>query len=224
MNFPLNQKFRILDLFCKAGGASYGMFWVDPLHIDITGVDIEHQPRYPFKFIQADFRDVDLTNYDFIWASPPCQRYSRATHPKYKLKHPDLIPEVRKLLQEAGSVDRSEGIPYVIENVVCSPLNVSFKLRGEMFGLNYQKERLFESNFFIITPFVRTKPKFNIKLRKVIRESMNLYWMQTDELRNAIPPDYSYYILSNYFEQQKRLLNSASKVPAFQPVFPSEGF
>ena len=41
MNFPKKPKFRILDLFCKASGASYGMFWVDPLNIDITGVDID---------------------------------------------------------------------------------------------------------------------------------------------------------------------------------------
>jgi len=45
------------------------------------------------------------------------------------------------------------------------------------------------------------KQKFNIKYRKVIREAMKLYWMQTDELRNAVPPVYSNYILKSYLEQ-----------------------
>jgi DNA (cytosine-5)-methyltransferase 1 len=64
-----NKKLKILDLFCKAGGASWGIYWVDPKNLEITGSDIETQPRYPFNFILSDFRNIKLDEYDFIWAS-----------------------------------------------------------------------------------------------------------------------------------------------------------
>ena len=44
----------------------------------ITGVDIAPQPRYPFKFLRADalaLGDILLADFDFIWASPPCQQF-----------------------------------------------------------------------------------------------------------------------------------------------------
>jgi DNA (cytosine-5)-methyltransferase 1 len=39
---------RLLDLYCKAGGASKG--YVDA-GFEVTGIDIKKQKRYPFTFI-----------------------------------------------------------------------------------------------------------------------------------------------------------------------------
>lgn len=140
-----------LDLFCCAGGASMGLHRAG---FDVTGVDIRPQPRYPFRFVQADAMrpPFDLTRFDFIWASPPCQSYvgnglqqlADRTR-KHSPKKPMLIDPVREMLIASGAL-------YVIENVPSAPLRRDIVLDGDMFGLNTHRQRVFETNFFILQP------------------------------------------------------------------------
>lgn len=137
---------KLLDLFCGAGGAATGYYRAG--FTKIIGIDVEPQPRYPFTFIQADALQppVDLSLFDLIHASPPCQGYSRLRHlPWLKGRTwPKLIDPVRAMLTGAG-------VPWVIENVEDAPLD-GFTLCGRMFDLPLYRHRRFESSEFWLLP------------------------------------------------------------------------
>src|SRR5690348_12281587 len=105
----------LLDLFCKAGGAAEGYHLAG---FDVVGVDLVHQPNYPYDFIQQDALKF-LTEAEPFWhaihASPPCQAFSSMRDMPDAREHPRLIDPIRKLLTE-------NEIPYIIENVVGAPL------------------------------------------------------------------------------------------------------
>lgn len=109
---------------------------------DVTGVDIKPQPRYPFRFIQGDALapPVDLRSFDFIWASPPCQKHTALAALHQDRQYACFIVATRSLLIHAGK-------PFTIENVPGAPLHGPVQLCGSSFGLNVRRHRLFESNF-----------------------------------------------------------------------------
>ena len=194
---------RILDLFCKAGGAAKG--YADA-GFEVIGVDIEPQPRYPFEFHQADAMTFPLDGFDAIHASPPCQGYSAmsACRPGLADKYPKLIEPVRERLRAAG-------VPYVIENVVGAPMLNPTLLCGAMFGYEQYRHRLFETSFptpLILHP-AHTMPTSDAghwrpgtvlsvaghfaPMAKA-REIMAIDWMRRGELAEAIPPYFTEFI------------------------------
>lgn len=200
-----------LDLFCGAGGASMGLHRAG---FDVVGIDINPQPRYPFKFIQADATrpPVELERFDFIWASPPCQGFTA-----YKRRHghvkprPNLIPETRGLLKASGK-------PYVIENVAGAPLESPSQLCGSMFGLGVRRHRMFEASFELLVPpcyhgsqrgdFPQATNRKNRRRTAEIgvwripleeqRKAMGIDWMTLEELSEAIPPAYSEFMARQF--------------------------
>ena len=174
---------------------------------EVTGVDIADQPRYPFTFIRGDALEADLRGFDFIWASPPCQRYSMAVRNAGRSHlFPDLIPPVRDRLLTAG-------VPWVIENVPGAPLRRDLVLCGTMFGLRLVRHRLFETSWPIsalVPPCAHRGDEIPVygngtpswhreKLGRNItadeqRIAMGIDWMTRDELTEAIPPAYSEFI------------------------------
>lgn len=200
-------RLKLLDLFCKAGGASYG-YW--QAGFDVHGVDIEPQPHYPFKFIQANALTFPLDGYDVIHASPPCQAHSKISRNLgYAKNHIDLIPQTRDRLSRLT-------IPWVIENVPGAPLHNPTMLCGSSFGLSangvyLQRHRLFESNFSLAslpckhagiaiticgngTPkWTRDKLGHTVKIADK-RAIMGIFWMSHKEIAQAIPPAYTLWI------------------------------
>jgi DNA (cytosine-5)-methyltransferase 1 len=147
MNRPL-----ALDLFCGAGGASMGLHQAG---YDVVGVDIKRQPRYPFTFIQGDALNppLDLSRFDLIWASPPCQAHTALKTMWNAKRHENRITETRAMLANAG-------VPYVIENVPGAPLRAVIRLCGTAFGLasdtaDLWRHRYFETSFIILAPECR---------------------------------------------------------------------
>jgi DNA (cytosine-5)-methyltransferase 1 len=201
--------YRLLDLFCGAGGAGMGYHRAG---FDVTGVDIKPMPRYPFTFIHGDALEYLTAHgheYDVIHASPPCQGYSRlsAMRPELKTKYPMLVGAVRDLLVATGR-------PFVIENVPGAPLLNPTLLCGLMFGLKLYRHRLFETGGFDIE--LRMHPAHHRNVIAVGRRStdpedimtvaghmssigqcktaMGIDWMTRDELAEAIPPAYTEFI------------------------------
>lgn len=199
---------RLLDLFCGAGGAAAGYYRAG--FLDITGIDIKPQPHYPYKFIQGDALEYLAQHggeYDFIHASPPCQRYSECTPVQYRKNHPDLIEPTRKLLQRTG-------MPYVIENVEGARflLHNPVMLCGSMFGLKIWRHRYFEISFdlgaltppcnhgfepVLISGTTRRKAERGGRFEYAVeqrRAAAGIDWMTGRELDDAIPPVYTEFI------------------------------
>lgn len=128
---------RCADLYCASGGAAMGIYRAG---FEVVGWDTKPQPHYPFTFNLGNALDADLSGFDMVWASPPCQRYTAMQNiRKSANNHADLIEPTRQKLIASG-------LPWIIENVKGAPLKTSIMLCGTMFSLRLIKHCYFESN------------------------------------------------------------------------------
>ncbi len=209
----------LLDLFCGAGGAAMGYHRAG---FDVVGVDLELQRNYPFDLYQEIITNSNgwvfelIRAADAVHASPPCQKYSQATNMHDKTDYPDMVAEVRGMLQKAEK-------PYVIENVPGAPLIDPVQLCGSSFGIErLRRHRLFEANWGLegkpcdhsiqkdvlsVTGHgeggshrggTKRGPYWGQEERK---RAMGIDWMNRTELAQAIPPAYTEYIGRQLIEQ-----------------------
>lgn len=219
------SQLKALDLFCGGGGASEGLMRAG---FEVTGVDRDLRCRryYPGEFIGGDVFEVaetlDLGEFDFIWASPPCQAFSTASgNHDFMVRFlgtEDLIEDTRELLA-----------PYrytCIENVPQAPIRKDLVLTGPLFGLNnIVRKRVFEMGWEIdsdyqpyiwhSTPdgfdvevilkglrppsFTRRRRRAQGKQENYSRNEAMEYmgmstYMHQDMIGEAIPPAYACYI------------------------------
>lgn len=202
------NKPRLFDLFCGDGGAAMGYHQAG---FEVTGIDIESQPNYPFEFYQGDALTVSLDGFDAYHASPPCTKWSLVTK-VHGGQHDDLLTPIRERLIATKK-------PYIIENVRGAPLRNPFMLCGTMFGLKVRRHRYFECSFDVyfapatcackgkagFTNAQRGRSSFKNKAKLITitghnfsvtdaRVAMNIDWMKQKGLSQAIPPAYTEYI------------------------------
>lgn len=216
------MKKRLLDLFCKAGGAGQG--YVDA-GFEVVGVDIEPQKRYKAgEFVCMDafeYLEKHGSDFDIIHASPPCQIFSqiqsiRGDRDTYKSKRVDLLTPMRVELIKLGK-------PYIIENVMGAKkvMKNPLMLCGTMFGLQVLRHRLFESNLPLHVwklckhngtvangeymgvygkggKLWRNREAQERQLSSTSvadwRTAMGIDWMMRYEITQAIPPAYTKYL------------------------------
>jgi DNA (cytosine-5)-methyltransferase 1 len=219
------KKPRLLDLFCREGGAAAGYVaagW------EVHGVDIEdHRDRYlksgATSFTQADATIFDLSGYDAVHASPPCEDLSVTMGFGLNDRGTGwMLPyTIERFRNELASV------PWVIENVesravkACMGEQNRIKLCGSMFGLGAHDSRgnyrvLRRHRLFLASPGL-TAPACTCRGRLVggvyghgeqgvnggrgygfaadaAREAMGMPWVSRDGCAEAIPPAYTQYI------------------------------
>ncbi|MFF2470552.1 SAM-dependent methyltransferase [Streptomyces sp. NPDC058066] len=199
---------RLLDGYCCQGGAGKGY---SDAGFEVTGVDKDAQPRYPYAFHQADaieFIREFGARFDFIHTSPPCQHDTDCQRIRGNA-HPDLIAPTRNALNATGR-------PWVMENVrgAAAKLREPVMLCGTMFGLKTYRHRYFETGGgFTLTP--PEHPEHTVPQAKMgrpvppgyygqyvgnfsgvqqARDILNVPWMNRDGIRECIPPAYTQFI------------------------------
>lgn len=210
---PERRPRRLLDLFCKAGGASMGYHLAG---FDVTGVDVEPQPNYPFAFIQADATTFPLKGFDAYAASPPCDDHSPLANVNGAKGTGWMLDAT---LERFATLD----VPWVVENVEMADMPGSVKLCGSEFGLKarmddgrevwLKRHRKFRSNVWLWGAGgcnCHGKPTIGVYgggaggprqgagrgkgAARAAREVMQIDWMNRDELDCAIPPAYTEFI------------------------------
>jgi DNA (cytosine-5)-methyltransferase 1 len=204
---------RLLDLYCCQGGAARGYH---DAGFDVTGIDVEPQPRYPFAFVQADALEYlagHWREFDAVHASPPCHDHSVLANATGADGTAHLLADTRAALQALP-------LPWVIENVPGAAMRADFKLCGCMFALpGLRRERWFETSwhgFELRAPCHHTGHAVTVAGHGALpheyrrgwaptqadrNNAMGIDWMTRDGLAQAIPPAYTRVIGAHLLDQ-----------------------
>ena len=140
---------RVLELFCgvnkSVGKVAESWGW------EVTSVDINPLAN---PGLLLDIRDFDETKYDkdhfqFVWASPPCESYSRARS-RAKVDRDEAMQQADSLLTKTRQIIDYFGCHWCIENPATSRIWMREASRGLLesscvtsycsFGTQYRKD------------------------------------------------------------------------------------
>lgn len=213
---------KILNLYSGLGGNR--TLWNDH---EITAIEFNsviakiYQKRFPsdkvlVQDVFAFLQDTKLDEYDFIWASPPCQTHS---HMQLFTKK-DRLPKLQETLGLLLWLNRAFKKPFVIENVV--PWYGILKVKFQNLHTVIIDRHLFYSNFIIPGRLQQKGKNRHGKIGGIMRETreelLKKYFLRTwiiDDLkgvhdkdqiiRNCVDPKLGKYILDQV--QKPELLN-----------------
>lgn len=184
------------------------------------------------EFIQQDIGDIPvryLREFDFIWASPPCQKHTAMKTMHNARYHDCHIDPLREKLEASN-------VPYAIENVPLAPLRNPVLLCWTMFGdsgdmdpgtlemYHLERHRHIEASFNFYAPECGCCHRWNclgiygghVRDRRrrpgsksrgiadppvaLAHRLMGINWMTLKELSEAIPPVYSQWTSQIWME------------------------
>lgn len=204
----------ILDLFCCSGLAAEGMLSIPG--VKVLGVDINHPSYYPGTFLHADTFSLSvefIKRFNFVWASPPCQQYSRGSIPARSKgkQYPDLLLPTIELLKVCE-------IAAIVENVPEAGLYPDFMLCGSMFGLNITRHRYFQAiNWHPVYQKLycnHTKQSHTIAgsfRGSIHKAAISMGCASTrlrSELKEGVPPIYAKFILQTFLSMPAALTST----------------
>ena len=138
--------------------------------------DIVYQDIDGKRDIGGDMMDVDLSNYDFIIATPPCNYYSRANYRRetseYSQITKHLLPDIlRKLC--------NQNKPFIVENVRSSRLFKELGLFDLPCYVHFVGRHTYWTNCLCDFSSIKQKPK------TIIREDGKHIWLSSQNTSRA---------------------------------------
>jgi len=107
--------------------------------------NVVYQDKFIKRDLGGDMLEVDLSGYDLIVASPPCNFYSRANYRRYTSKYSQetkhLLPETIKMLERLK-------IPVIVENVRNPNLLKDIIANTKLFYYEYGRHVYFTNRIF----------------------------------------------------------------------------
>lgn len=152
------MNFRILDLFCGAGGFSYGLEMVDGFQT-VVGVDFDKNAAETFKYnfknatlILGDIKDESIQNkivneskrlgVNMIIGGPPCQGFSLKGK-QLGLDDPrnflflEFVKIVEKIKPEVFVIENVKNLIYAIDGYFINQIRNKFKNLGYIINDGY---------------------------------------------------------------------------------------
>jgi len=123
------KKYKMLDLFSGEKGACSAM--LEDTNWEVTTVEInpKQNPTICKNILELEVNDLPYTDYDLIWASPPCTAFSMASMSHYWSKINDTFLPKKK-----------ESIMYL--NLVYKALHLINELKPKWWYLENPKATL----------------------------------------------------------------------------------
>lgn len=206
------EKIKILNLHCGIGGNRKG--WENIDNIEVTGVDYSQELLEVYskffpgdKIICADAKQYlaeHYKEYDFIWASPPCQTHSKmrmmaSKRGSYTPKLPNL--ELYEFIIFLQHYFKGK---WVVENVVpyYKPLiEPSGKLGRHLVWSNFN----FESIKIIDSDIKHNKVTGKTEKYGISLVGISIKHRKDQIIRNCVNPKIGEHLLNSAFTKENNL-------------------